>query len=312
MLKIRENGFLGHRLGARRQGTAVHADFFFRRFRNLAQVVSRSLQVFSQALDRVQAQDLDQRLPLFRLRLVDEVRERTSTQEERFAPKRSEQVRRALVGEHDLSPERAAGEHLHRRDAVAIAADIAHRVLASFVRQQLDVAREVPLERVSNGALPGAIVAVHDGAFALAEIDRHFTRDATERVHHQAVELLIHWRHPRTADGSPRIGRRRPSSTPRQDAGQIRRELIQRFEQRQKKLLRAWTVHRVLVWNDVRTDLREYVERRLGVNPSGQSTMLWTTGGHATIVAAVDGSPNLRSVPVRADAIAQRPPSSPS
>jgi hypothetical protein len=31
------------------------------------------------------------------------------------------------------------------------------------------------------------------------------------------------------------------------------------------------SVHRVLVWNDVGTDLREYVERRLGVNSSGQS-----------------------------------------
>src|SRR5262249_42044147 len=107
---------------------------------------------------------------------------------------------------------------------VAVAANIAHRVLASFVRQQFDLAGEVPLERIGNRALPRAVVAIHDCAFAVAEINRHLARNAAERVHHETLELLIHRPHPRRADGLPRTGRHRPSSTPRQGAPQDRAE----------------------------------------------------------------------------------------
>ena len=77
-------------LGARAKARRYDADFFFRRLAALRKLVSRALQVLSKTLDRVQAEDLDQRLPLLGLRLVDEVRERASAKEERLAPERVE------------------------------------------------------------------------------------------------------------------------------------------------------------------------------------------------------------------------------
>src|SRR5439155_3983896 len=170
--------------------------------------------IFAKTLDSVQPEDVDQGLPLLRLGLVDEVGKRASAKEEGFPPDGVEALSGPLVGEDGLPTERAAREDLDRRDAVGLATHVAHRVLAAFMGQKLNLAREVPLQRIGDRALAGAVVAVDDDALALPEIHGHLVRDSTERVHHETLDLFIHRRHPRTADGSPAIGPRRPSSGP--------------------------------------------------------------------------------------------------
>ena len=52
-------------------------------------------------------------------------------------------------GNTTLPPSVPLVSDLDRRDALGVPADIAHRVLASFVRQQLDLAREVTTSSAS-------------------------------------------------------------------------------------------------------------------------------------------------------------------
>ena len=191
--RLASTRFLGDCLGSRSQGPPVAtADLLFRGFGFLAKVVSRALQVLPKTLDGVQAEDLDQRLPLLGLGLVDEVRKRASAKEERLPPDAWNASGVPLVGEHDLAPERAAGHDLDRGHAVVLAAHVAHGVLTPFVRQQLDLAREVPLERIGDRALSSAVVSVDDDALALAEVHRHLARNAAEGVHDETLDPLTH------------------------------------------------------------------------------------------------------------------------
>ena len=62
-----------------------------------------------------------------------------------------------------------------------------YRVLATLVAQQLDLAGEVPLQGVGDGALSGAVVPVNGQALAFAEVHDHLTGDAAKRTHRQAL-----------------------------------------------------------------------------------------------------------------------------
>src|SRR5262245_4293263 len=78
-------------------------------------------------------------------------------------------------------------------------------MLPPFVVEKLDLTSEIPLQRVGNGALPRAVVAVHRDALALPEVHRHLIGNPAERTHHQALNLFTHLRVPRKSGESPGI-----------------------------------------------------------------------------------------------------------
>ena len=150
----------------------------------------------------------------------------------------------SLVGEYDLSAERAVRDDLDRGHAAVVSTHVAHGVLASFVAQELDLAGEVPLQRVGDRALSRAVVSVDGEALTLAEIHGHLARDSAKGVHHETLDLFSHRR---TSSKSRRIASDRSSSVFLQDlrkaSGEIRRQILQRFEDFQKELLCARPVH---------------------------------------------------------------------
>src|SRR5262249_13067616 len=78
-------------------------------------------------------------------------------------------------------------------------------MLPPFVVEKLDLTGEIPLERVGNRALPGAVVPIHGNALALPEIHRHLIGNPAERAHYQALNLFTHLRGPRKSGESPGI-----------------------------------------------------------------------------------------------------------
>ncbi len=191
LLQALEHGLVGDRFTAGRERPPARLDLFVGGLGFLAQLVARALQILAQALDRVEAEDLDERLPFLGLGLVDEVGERASAQQERLAPG-GMALRRPLVWKRRLAAERSARHHLDRGDVVAVTPDVPDRMLASLVLKELDLAGEVPLQCVGDGALAGSVVAVDGNALALAEVHDHLAGDAAERAHDQAVDPFSH------------------------------------------------------------------------------------------------------------------------
>src|SRR4029453_1718020 len=218
LLEVREHGVLCDRLTARGQRAAAPLDLIVRGLGLLAQIVPRALQVLTEALDRIETEDLDQGFPLLGLGLIDEVGERAPAQKERLSPDGLKRLGLALVGEHDGAAQRAGRDDLDR-GGPAVAPHVADGMLSSLVAQGLDLPREVPLQRVGNRALAGAVVAVDRDAVAPAKVHDHLAGDATERSHHEALDLFSHRRIPRRAVGSPAIGRRAAGLEPRPAVG---------------------------------------------------------------------------------------------
>src|SRR6185295_12853138 len=116
----------------------------------LAELVSDALEVFPKALDGVEPEDLDECFPLLGLRLVDEVCQRASAEQKRFAADRLKRGGIALVRERGLSAKRAAREHLDGGLAAVVATHVPDGVLAALVREELDLSGEIPLERIGD------------------------------------------------------------------------------------------------------------------------------------------------------------------
>jgi hypothetical protein len=186
----------------------VELDLLFRGFGLLAKLVSSALKVLTKAFDGVQAENLDQRLPFLRLGLVDEIRQSASAKEEGLPPGCLERFDVPLVRVDDLAAERTVRDDLDRGDAAGVIPHVAHGVLTSFVGQELDLAREVPFQRVGDRTFSSAVVPIHGKALALAEIDGHLSGHAAEGSHDDALEFFIHPRNPRKAAGSLAIDRR--------------------------------------------------------------------------------------------------------
>ena len=87
-LKAGEHRVVGDDLAFQGQGATARLDLVLGGLRLLAELVPRPLQVFTKAFDGVETQDLDQRLPFFRLGLVDEVGQRAPAKQEGLPPHR--------------------------------------------------------------------------------------------------------------------------------------------------------------------------------------------------------------------------------
>ena len=192
-----EHSFFGDRGVTGGDRASRGRDALLGRLGLLLDIGARALQVLPQQLDGLEPQELGERLPLLGLGLVDEVGERPPPQEKRLPARDAECLRSSLVGKDHLSSKLTGGHDRDRGLSLPVAVEVPDGMRPALMGEQLDSAREEPLQGVGDGALAGAVVPVDGDALPASEVHFHLARHPAEGAHGQAMDSLSHRSAPR-------------------------------------------------------------------------------------------------------------------